>query len=144
VNCKSHEYYDLECKRQVGGIGKTASRRVREPNAESSAKPMLKVVEFRKGGLPTFAEILDLQQGGRNGEALMSPIGRITIVLPRFFAYFFIMEKIRDANEIHLFMRATGIFTAQEILPFQPLLKPRHALAADNYILIGFYGWNNF
>ena len=93
---------------------------------------MLEVLEFRKRGLPTFAEI----------QACSRAVG--SIVLPRFFAYFFIMEKVRDANEIHLFMRATGIFTAQEILPFQPLLKPRHALAADNYILIGFYGWNNF
>jgi len=60
---------------------------------------MMEVIEFRKRGLPTFAEILDLHQSGWNGEALMSSIGRITIVLPRFFAYFFIMEKVRDVKK---------------------------------------------
>jgi len=48
---------------------------------------MLEVLEFRKRGLPTFAEILACGRAGGS------------IVLPRFFAYFFIMEKVRDAKE---------------------------------------------
>ena len=48
---------------------------------------MLEVVEFRKRGLPTFAEIQTPSRAGGS------------IVLPRFFAYFFIMEKVRDAKE---------------------------------------------
>ncbi len=36
--------------------------------------------------LPTFAKILTCSRAGRS------------IVLPRFFAYFFIMEKVRDAK----------------------------------------------
>ena len=48
---------------------------------------MLEVIEFRKRGLPTFAEI----------QACSRAVG--SIVLPRFFAYFFIMEKVRDTKE---------------------------------------------
>ena len=54
---------------------------------------MLEVVEFRKRGLPTFAEILDLSQSGWS------------LVLPRFFAYFFIMEKVRDENYVSVYKK---------------------------------------
>jgi hypothetical protein len=48
---------------------------------------MLEVLEFRKRGLPTFAKILTCSRAGGS------------LVLPRFFAYFFIMEKVRDTKE---------------------------------------------
>ena len=64
---------------------------------------MLEVLEFRKRGLPTFAEILACGRAGGS------------IVLPRFFAYFFIMEKVRDAKENYFFEQ--NPFTVSVLVP---------------------------